>query len=97
MDKLVCHTFNNLAFIDFLEKSFDDYTLNRYVRGYIPTVIAFLLEKPCKVVKLQVERIDWLELIIYVQSFDMEFGKKLAIFLLRYEVLPYTVDERLHF
>lgn len=96
MEELVKHTFINLDFVAFLEKSFDDYTINRYVRGYIPTVIAFLFNQPFKPVRLSVEQLDWLELTIYVQSFDMEFGKKLAVFLLSYEMLPNTIDQRLH-
>lgn len=97
MYELVCHTFTNLAFIDFLEKSFDDYTLNRYVRGYIPTIIAFILDKPCKAVRLQVEQLDWIELVKYVRLFDSDFGRQLAVFLNRYEVLSDSVDECLYF
>lgn len=97
MEELVNHTFTKLDFVDFLEKSFDDYTINRYVRGYIPTVIAFLLSQPFKAVVLPVERLNWNDVVIYIYDLDKVFGSQLSSFLLRYEMLSYTTNERLHF
>lgn len=94
MEELVNHKFTKLDFVDFLERSFDDYTINRYVRGYIPAVIAFLLSKPFKAVVLPVECLNWNDLVIYIYDIDKEFGSQLSSFLLRYEMLSYTVNKR---
>lgn len=96
MDKLINHTFFVCDYIDFCEKCFDDYTINRFVRGYLPTVIGFLISRDCPPVSLPTETLDLLDLVVYLERVDKSFGFEFRQILLYYEMLPDTIDECLH-
>lgn len=91
MDKLINHTFTVLDYIALCEKYFDDYTINRFVRGYLPFVIGFLISRSCPPISLPTDSLDLLDLVVYLERIDKSFGFDFGQMLVYYEMLPNTV------